>query len=212
MTSVKNFIFNAFQVNTYLLYDETGECIIIDPGCMDKKEEQELTDFINTKNLKPVRLFNTHTHVDHIAGNKFVSEKYKIPLAIHEEGLAFIKSAKGYAAAFNFDIGETIIPTEFIKDGTIIIFGNSELKVLYTPGHANGSVCFYCEKDKFVIVGDVLFNGSIGRTDFPTGNYDLLISSIKEKLFILPDDTVVYSGHGPKTSIGYEKTTNPFLI
>ncbi|MGD0711443.1 MAG: MBL fold metallo-hydrolase [Bacteroidales bacterium] len=212
MTAIKKFVFNSIQVNTYLLYDESGECIIIDAGCMGRDEENELTGYIEKKNLKPVRLLNTHTHVDHIAGNKFVSEKYNIPLTIHKEGMQFIQSAKTYGASFNFDIGDTIDPSSYINDGDIIKFGQSELKVIYTPGHANGSVCFYCEKDKFVIVGDVLFYGSIGRTDLPTGNYDLLLSSIKNKLFTLPDDTIVFTGHGGRTTIGHEKTTNPFLI
>lgn len=212
MTAIKKFVFNSIQVNTYLLYDESGECIIVDAGCMGRDEEKELADYIEKKNLKPVRLFNTHTHVDHIAGNKFVSEKYNIPLTIHKEGMQFIQSAKTYGAAFNFDIGDTIDPSSYINDGDIIKFGQSELKVIYSPGHANGSVCFYCEKDKFVIVGDVLFYGSIGRTDLPTGNYDLLLSSIKNKLFTLPDDTIVFTGHGGRTTIGHEKTTNPFLL
>lgn len=212
MTTVRRYVFNAIEVNTYLLYDESGECVIVDAGCMGKNEEQELTGYIEKKNLKPVLLLNTHTHVDHIAGNKFVSEKYNIPLSIHKDGLQFIRAAKMYATALNFDIGDTIEPSSFINDGDMIKFGQSELKVIYTPGHADGSVCFYCEKDKFVIVGDVLFNGSIGRTDFPTGNYEMLISNIKNKLLTLPDDTVVFSGHGGRTTVGHEKTTNPFLI
>jgi glyoxylase-like metal-dependent hydrolase (beta-lactamase superfamily II) len=212
MITVRRYVFNAIEVNTYLLYDESGECVIIDAGCMGKAEEQELANYIEKKNLKPVRLLNTHTHVDHIAGNKFVSEKYNIPLTIHKGGLQFIRGAKIYAAALNFDIGDTIEPSSFINDGDIVKFGQSELKVIYTPGHADGSVCFYSEKDKFVIVGDVLFNGSIGRTDFPTGNLDTLISNIKNKLLTLPEDTVVFSGHGGITTIGHEKTTNSFLI
>ena len=212
MISVRRYVFNAIEVNTYLLYDESGECVIIDAGCMGKNEEQELTVYIEKKNLKPVLLLNTHTHVDHIAGNKFVSKKYNIPLSIHKDGLQFIHAAKMYATALNFDIGDTIEPSSFINDSDTVKFGQSELKVIYTPGHADGSVCFYSEKDKFVIVGDVLFNGSIGRTDFPTGNLDMLISNIKNKLLTLPEDTVVFSGHGGRTTIGHEKTTNSFLI
>ena len=212
MITLKMFVFNPFQVNTYLLFDDTGECIIIDPGCLDADEKNELSEFIQSNKLKPVRLFNTHTHVDHIAGNKFIVENYKIGLEVHKDSMSFLRSAKGYATAFGFADVETVEPSGFINDNEGISFGNSELRVLHTPGHADGSVCFYCEKDHFVISGDVLFNESIGRTDFPTGNLDKLMESIKTKLFVLPEDTVVYPGHGPSTTIGYEKEFNPFIL
>ena len=211
MITAKNFIFNPFRVNTYLLFDETKECIIIDPACMEEYEEKHLSEFIETQKLRPVRLFNTHAHIDHIAGNKFVAEKYKIGLDVHKKSLSFIRSAKEHASAFGFDDLETIEPSAFIDDGDTIKFGHSELKVLYTPGHADGSISFYAEKEKFVIVGDVLFNGSIGRTDLPTGNYNILIEGIKNKLLVLPESTLVYPGHGSFTTIKHEKYYNPFL-
>lgn len=211
MLTIKTFVFNPFQVNTYLLYDETNECIIIDPGCMEDYEKKEISDFINSHKLHPVRLLNTHPHIDHVAGNKFIADTYNLKLEVHKDSLKLLQSVKGYAAAFGIDNIEAQEPGGYITEGDLIKFGNSEIKVLYTPGHADGSVCFYSEKDKFVIVGDVLFNEGIGRTDLPTGNHEALIKNIRTKLFTLPDDTQVYPGHGPSTTIGYEKENNPFL-
>jgi hydroxyacylglutathione hydrolase len=211
MITIKTFIFNAFAVNTFLLYDETGDCVIIDPGCMDDFENVELTEFIYNHKLQPVKFFNTHAHVDHIAGNKFVAAKFNIGLEVHKDSISYLQTAKGFAAGIGLNEAESIVPSGFLSDGDVVKFGNSTLKVLFTPGHADGSICFYSEKDMFVIVGDVLFNGSIGRTDFPTGNFDLLMHSIKTKLFVLPADTLVYPGHGSTTTIGYEKKNNPFM-
>lgn len=185
--------------------------MIIDAACLGADEEQALVNYIDKNHLKPMQIISTHPHIDHVAGNKFVSEHYKIPLSIHKESLKILRGIKGYAAAFGFDNIEYYEPTNHVDDGDTILFGNSQLKVLYTPGHADGSICLYSEKDKFVIVGDVLFNEGIGRTDFPTGNHATLMSSIKNKLFLLPAETVVYPGHGPTTTIGWEKENNPFL-
>jgi hydroxyacylglutathione hydrolase len=211
MTTVKTFTLNPFQVNTYIVYDETLECIIIDAASTDKTEEAQLDEFIFANNLKPVLLLSTHTHVDHIPGNDYIIKKYNIPYKIHEEGTGFLHSAKGYALGFGFPLEEVALPTGFISNEELIHFGNTELKVLYTPGHANGSVCFYCEAADFVIAGDVLFCGGIGRTDLPTGNHNLLLKNIHEKLLTLPKNTKVYCGHGPNTTIGNEKKHNPFL-
>jgi glyoxylase-like metal-dependent hydrolase (beta-lactamase superfamily II) len=178
---------------------------------MEAAEEEKISSFIQDKKLKPVGLFNTHPHIDHVAGNKFISETFKIPLTVHQEALQILRGIKGYAAAFGFNEVDYVEPGNYIADKEKIQFGNSELTTLYTPGHADGSICFYSKKDKFVIVGDVLFNEGIGRTDFPTGNYDKLMDSIKTKLFALPEDTLVYPGHGSTTTIGYEKENNPFL-
>lgn len=211
MITVKTLVFNPFQVNSYLLFDETSECLIIDGACMGADEENAFAKHITSNNLKPVQLISTHPHMDHVAGNKFVCEKFNIPLAVHKDAMPLLFKVKGHGAAFGFDDIEYYEPSVFLNDGDSIRFGNSEVKVLYTPGHANGSICLYSEKDDFVIVGDVLFNESIGRTDFPTGNHALLIESIQSKLLVLPDDTLVYPGHGPTTTIGYEKENNPFL-
>ncbi len=213
MTLVAKFTFNPFQENTYVLYDDTKECAIIDPGCYDEKEKSELVDFIEKENLTPVRLINTHCHIDHVFGNHFISEKYNLPLEIHEGELPVLNAVPQVAMMYGIPFGDPIPAVEkFIKEGDIIKFGSSSLESIYTPGHSPASLSFYCKEAKFIIAGDVLFYGSIGRTDLPGGNHNTLISSIKDKLFPLGDDIEVYPGHGPKTTIGYEKKTNPFLV
>ena len=211
MIQIKKFVFNPFQVNTFVLYDETRECVIIDPGCSDGVESLELMDFIKEKGLKPVRMLLTHTHVDHVMGINMLEEMLGIKPEAHEAGLVFLDHTISTAVSYGVSIDKNPSVVKYIKEGDEITFGKSKLDVLYTPGHADGSVCFLSRKDGFVIVGDVLFQMSIGRTDLPTGDYDLLKQNIFEKLFILPDDTIVYSGHGPETSIGFEKSNNPFL-
>lgn len=211
MITLKKFAFNPFQVNTYVLSDETGECIIIDPGMQGDFEETEITEYIKNHNLKPVTLLLTHAHIDHIVGNSFIANKYDLQLTAHEDCVPFLTNAITYASTFGLTMDKVKDIDNYIDDNKELKFGNSELKVLFTPGHANGSLCFYSPEDNFVITGDVLFNQSIGRTDLRTGNYDLLQNSIWEKLFTLPDETVVYPGHGPETSIGFEKVNNPFV-
>lgn len=211
MLNIERFSFNPFQVNTYILWDDTKECAIIDPGCYSTEEQEDLTDFIKEQGLKPVRLLNTHCHIDHIAGMAFISRKYGLKAEAHPGGLPFIQHSAKAGFIYGFDQLETIEPELPLKEGDIIRFGNAELEVVETPGHADGSVCFICHAEKFVITGDVLFHQSIGRSDLPTGDYDLLIRSIREKLLTLPPDYKVYSGHGPETTIGYEAYSNPFL-
>jgi len=211
MIKIKRFIFNPFQENTYILSDETNECIIVDPGMDGAAEEEQFTDYISEQHLKPVLLVNTHTHIDHILGNNFVASHYNLKLAAHKDSVQFIKRAKGQAQMFGMEMDETKSIDSFLSEDKTLDFGHSSLQVLHTPGHADGSLCFYSEKDGFVISGDVLFNQSIGRTDLPTGDYDVLQKSIWEKLFTLPDETIVYSGHGPETQIGFEKIHNPFV-
>lgn len=211
MINIKKFVFNPFQVNTYLLWDDTLECIIIDAGCADAKENQEITAFIAEKGLKPVKLLNTHSHIDHIAGNVYISKHYDLKLEAHQEGKPFIHHSKENASIYGFEDFQTMLPEIHIQEGDVIRWGNSELEVIDTPGHAAGSVCFISHAQKFVIVGDVLFYQSIGRTDLPSGDYDLLIKNISTKLLTLPQDYTVYSGHGPETTIGFEAYANPFL-
>ena len=211
MINVKAFTFNPFQVNTFLLYDESRECIIIDAGCFEDYEKEEITAFIREKQLVPVQLYNTHCHIDHILGNSFLANKYNIGITIHNKGIDFIKSAQQSAMVFGLQTDPPALPTSFIDEGSQVKFGSSTLEILYTPGHADGSICFYSPSQHFVIVGDVLFSNGIGRTDLPTGNYDLLIDSIRSKLFSLDDKTLVYPGHGPETTIGEEKESNYFL-
>jgi glyoxylase-like metal-dependent hydrolase (beta-lactamase superfamily II) len=212
MAKVTFLTFNPFQENTYIVYDETGECILIDPGCSDESENNELMGTLQQLNLKPVRLLNTHCHIDHILGNKFVSETYHLPLEIHAGELGMLERGPTVAAMYGIPYsGFSPIPDHFIREGEEIIFGNTALKILLTPGHSPASLSFYCEKDHFLIAGDVLFKESIGRTDLPGCNHDLLLASIREKLFPLPDETIVWPGHGAYTTIGYEKRHNPFV-
>jgi hydroxyacylglutathione hydrolase len=211
MITVKSFTFSPVAENTYVLYNEDGDAIIIDPGCYFPEEELKLQEFIEIKELNVVQLINTHCHLDHVFGNKWISEKYGLELFIHpneEQVLAFApQSGKMWGLPFENYTGKL----HFLQDGDIVTLGKDELKVLLAPGHSPGSICFYCEAQKFVIGGDVLFYESIGRTDLPGGNHNTLLSSIREKLFVLPDDVTVYPGHGTSTTIGHEKKYNPFL-
>ena len=211
MIKIQKFAFNAFQVNTYVLSDESNECVIIDPGCSDGVESLELTDYINDNNLKAVRVLLTHTHIDHVIGCNAVEELLKLKPEAHKAGMVFLNHSIQTAATYGLPLDRNPEVENFLVEGEDVTFGNSRLEVLYTPGHADGSVCFLSREDGFVIVGDVLFQMSIGRTDFPTGDFDILKSSIFDKLFVLPEETLVYSGHGPETSIGFEKSNNPFL-
>ncbi len=211
MLTIKKFVFNPFQLNAYIVYDENGDCLLFDTAVSTDAEMQQLEGFIAENKLKPILLVNTHSHIDHIIGNRKVAERYHLKLAAHRGGQGFIDRAADSAARFGlpFDGAKEIdVP---LDEGDTLTLGNHTLQVFYTPGHADGSLCFYAEPEGFVLTGDVLFNQSIGRTDLPTGNYDILQKSIWEKLFVLPDETVVYPGHGPNTGIGVEKKTNPFV-
>ena len=211
MLTVQPFTFNPVQENTYVLYNEKGDCCIIDPGCYFASEEQALSDFIAQNNLKPVLLLNTHCHLDHIFGNQFVHRKYQLPLHLHPQEKAVLEygPATGQLWQLPFENynGELI----FINEGDTIRIGEDELHVLFTPGHSPGSISFYDKEAKFVISGDVLFQGSVGRTDLPGGDFSLLEESIKTKLYTLPEDTIIYPGHGDSTTIGDETKTNPFV-
>lgn len=211
MISVKIYVYNPFRENTYVVYDDTGECIIIDPGCENKKEKEQLRAEITSSGLKPVEIINTHCHIDHILGNAFIRETFSIPLWIHKLELPLLHSAPQQRIIFGLEEDETIEPDAFIEEGDMINFGRSEFEVLHLPGHSPGSIGLVNRKEKIVFVGDVLFQGSIGRTDLPGGNYDSLIKNIKEKLLILDPDTIVYPGHGPDTRISTERSNNPFL-
>ena len=211
MITVKVFEFSPIQENTYLLYNEAKNCIIIDPGCYTQEERDELYQFIKSNELIPMLLLNTHGHLDHVFGNKFVAETFQLIPHIHpleKELLAYAPvSGLMYNLPFDHYEGELI----YLEAGQSIILDTDELKVLFTPGHSPGSVSFYCEKQNFVISGDVLFKNSVGRTDLPGGNHEILIQSIKNQLLVLPEDTVVYSGHGVKTTIGEEKRGTGYL-
>ncbi len=211
MITIKDFAFNPFQENTYVLCDETGECVIIDPGCYDNEERGALAAFIRENNLTPVRLLNTHCHIDHVLGNKFVSEAFRLNPEIHKDDLPVLGSLMQVAHLYGLNAEPSPAPGKFLKEGDKITFGRSELDVLFTPGHSPGSICFVSNPGKFIIGGDVLFYGSIGRTDLPGGDHEALLRSIRTKLFTLGDDFTVHSGHGPKTTIGFERENNPFV-
>jgi len=208
---IKKLTFNPIQENMYIIYDETKECIIIDPGCYFHQEKEELKSFIEENELKPVKLINTHCHLDHICGNKFVAETWKLKLEANKLDEYNLQRSIEAGILYNMPI-EPSPPIEVdLKEGGEIKFGNSALSILFTPGHSSGSISFYSQEHKFVIAGDVLFRMSIGRTDLPGGDFDTLIDTIKSKLMILPKDVMVYSGHGEETTIGYEMKNNPFF-
>lgn len=212
MINIKTFVFNPmFQVNTYVLYDHTEEAVIIDAACYEENEKEQILRFFDKNQLKPVKLINTHCHVDHILGNDFIERKFGLKPIIHKAGEIFLTTAKEYAVSFGLQIDRIPMPENYISEGGIVKFGDAELEVLYIPGHADGSICLVNHESKSVFAGDVIFDGSIGRTDLPTGNTELLLQGIKEKLFQLPEDYTIYCGHGPGTTIGKEKQTNPFM-
>lgn len=211
MLTIKSFTFSPIQENTYLLFNEFKQAMIIDPGCYFSEEKDELKAFIEESGLKVEMLLNTHCHLDHVFGNKYVAETFGLTLQIHplEEKLLEFAPASGLMWNMPFDnySGKLI----FLEEGQKIKLGEDELEILFTPGHSPGSICFYCPKQHFIIGGDVLFHRSIGRTDLPGGDHATLLKSIREKLFTLPDESKVYSGHGPVTTVGDEKKENPFL-
>jgi hydroxyacylglutathione hydrolase len=210
MINVKAFTFNPFEENTYVLYDDTREAIIVDPGCYERNEQLELAEFIASKSLMVKSLVNTHCHIDHVLGNDFVKSRYKVPFYIHSIELPVLRAVKAYAANYGFPGYSEALPDAELHEGSNINFGNSTLEVLLLPGHSPGHTGLYDPIQKFIIAGDVLFYHSIGRTDLPGGDFDTLIRSIHQKLFVLPDEVTVYPGHGTPTSIGEEKVNNPF--
>ena len=211
MLTVKTFTFNPVQENTYLLYNEQGEACIIDPGCYFPEEREKLKTAIENGGLKPVLLLNTHCHLDHVFGNKFVFETWGLVPHIHEKERPVLERAPEAGVRWQLPFENYQGELAFISGGTRIHIGQDALDLLFTPGHSPGSLSFYNEAGNFVIGGDVLFNGSIGRTDLPGGDYDTLINSIQTQIFTLPDETKVYPGHGPITTVGLEKMNNPFV-
>ena len=211
MFTVKAFTFSPVQENTYVLYNDKGNAFIIDPGCYFEEERDTLAQFLQQNKLQPVKLLNTHCHLDHVFGNKWVYETYGLELHLHPHEQQVLAYAPTSGLMWNLPFDNYNGPFHFLNEGDELLLDDDQLKVLFAPGHAPGHVCFYCEKQGFVIGGDVLFRESIGRTDLPGGNHETLLNSIRTQLFTLPDETVVYSGHGSTTTIGYEKKHNPFL-
>lgn len=211
MIQIKKFTFNPVQENTFVLYDETGECTIIDAGCYFENERQELDQFISDKKLNPVRLINTHCHFDHIMGITHCRAKYHLKFETHPDEAILVEQAVEHGDLFAIPVESIDAPDAFFKEGDQITFGNSYLQVIEAPGHSPGGVVFYNPEQKMIIAGDVLFYGSIGRTDLPGGSFEQLTGNIKTKLLVLPEDTKVFCGHGQETTIGFEKKNNPFL-
>ncbi|MBI2721858.1 MAG: MBL fold metallo-hydrolase [Bacteroidetes bacterium] len=211
MLYLKYFCFNPFQQNTYLVYNEKGETFIIDPGNYTSSENEQLSNFISGKKLKLSRLLLTHAHIDHVLGNKYIFDNYGLLPEVHKEDLFFIDRMTQSGQMYGVNCEQSPAPIKFINDGDKINLGEYVFECLFTPGHSPGSISFYNEANKILISGDVLFAGSIGRTDLPMGNHETLLKSVREKLFVLPGDVKVYSGHGSATTIGHEKATNPFF-
>lgn len=209
---VKKFTFNPFQENTCVLHDETKECVIVDAGCYSPQEFEALNKFIESEGLTPKMLISTHSHIDHVFGNHKVIKHYDLTYGIHEKDKQTLDLLEVTAQMYQIpNVFKSPDPDFYFKHGDNINFGSTELEVRFVPGHAPGHVVFVCHQDKIVINGDCLFAGSIGRTDLPGGNHQQLLSGIREQLFTLPDDYVVYCGHGPETTIGVEKKSNPFF-
>jgi len=211
MLHVKVFTFNPVQQNTYVVYNEVGKALIIDPGCYFTAEQEKLKQFLTENSLTPVQLLNTHCHLDHVFGNKWVHETFGIELFIHKNEELVLQYAPTSGQKWGLPFNNYAGPLHFLNEGDTIQLNEDELEVLLTPGHSPGSICFYCKQQNFVIGGDVLFYESIGRTDLPGGSHETLLTSIREKLFVLPKETVVYNGHGQSTTIGHELLHNPFL-
>lgn len=213
MIVIKKFVFNPFSENTYVVWDEkTHEGMIVDPGCFDSSEEKELEDFIANRNIVVKYLIVTHCHIDHILGCRFVHDKYSPLYLVPKEDLPLLENAEKQAAAFGLEIKAPPLSDNYLTENSKINLGNSTVEILSTPGHSPGEHCLYFGNEKFCITGDVLFQKSIGRTDLWGGDYTILINSIKNKLLNLPDEVIIYPGHGEHSKIGLEKSENPFLM
>jgi len=211
MIHVKTFYFNELRVCTYILWDDTQECIIVDAGCENSSEQQRMVKFISDNQLKPVLLVNTHAHFDHVLGSVFTMNTYHIPNAIHEADVPLLAAVAQQSALFGISVQQPPAATVMLTETTPLRFGHSQLQVLHTPGHTKGCICLYSAADKFILTGDTLFAESIGRTDLPGGSYDEIMDSLRNKLLTLPDDIQVLPGHGSTTTIGHERMNNPFI-
>ena len=212
MLTIHSFCFNAFQENTFVIYNEAKEAIIVDPGCYLKNEEAQLSNFIAENNLTPTLLLNTHCHLDHVFGNNFVSEKYGLTALFHAKEQAVIDRLPEGGARWGVPTEAYRGKVQYIQQDELIPFGKIHFKVLETPGHSPGSVCFYQAEEDFLIGGDLIFKDGVGRTDLPGSNPLDLIKSIQTQIFPLPETMTIYSGHGPATTWGREKKANPYIL
>lgn len=211
MIKVEHFTFNPLAENTYVLSNEKGDALIIDPGCYFTEEERTLQNYITTNGLKPLQLINTHCHLDHVFGNNWVHKTYGLELYIHKNEKPVLETAPAVSNMYGLGFTNYKGLLHYLDEGDEILLGNDKLKILFTPGHSPASICFYCAAQNFIIGGDVLFYESIGRFDLPGGDEQILYKSIREKLYVLPGETIVYPGHGEPTTIAHEKRFNPFV-
>lgn len=211
MIHIKSFLCNPYQENTYILYDDTGAAAIIDPGMYGKAEEDEVHEFMDSHALRPTLLLNTHCHIDHVLGNRYIYDSYGLLPQFHEGELPLLVEVQNYAPQMGVRYDVSPIAETFLPETGVVTFGANELRLIFAPGHSPAHLCFYSAEGGFLIGGDVLFRNSIGRTDLPGGDHQLLLSSIARNLYVLPEETRVYPGHGPETTIGHEKKTNPFI-
>lgn len=211
MHQIKIFTFSPFSENTYVISDEKDETVIIDPGCLSQAEKEQLHEYITTEGLKPVALLQTHTHLDHVFGSAYVKRKYGVKMYMHKADLPVLADVEIRCKTWGIPGYEPVEPDSFLEEGDTFTFGNTTFDIVFVPGHAPGHIAFINHKEKYIIGGDCLFNGSVGRTDFPLCSASELMYSIKTKFFTLPDDYVVYAGHMEPTTIGKEKKSNPFF-
>ena len=211
MLVVHKLVFNAFQENTYVISAENGDCIIVDPGCSNELENSKLKEFVESQNLNPVKLVLTHFHLDHVFGNEFVKKQWGLFPTGHKDGESTLAGNERACMVYGLPYIPSPPITHFLEDGDIVSLNNEEINVIHVPGHSTGHIALISKESNWVIAGDVLFQNSIGRTDLPGGDFSILEKSIKEKMYLLPDDMVVYCGHGPETTIGNEKFANPFV-
>ena len=211
MISIKRFEFNPFRENTYVISDDTGECLILDPGCQEPEEQDLLLAYFEENQLKPVKIVNTHCHIDHILGTAFLHDQLKLPFLIHPLEKPLLKASIAQGEFFGLEVKIPPEPTNYLNEGDTVTFGNSMFEVIHIPGHSPGGIVLLNKEQQCMFTGDVLFQGSIGRTDLPGGDYDSLVNSIRQKLLLLDPEIRVYPGHGPDTTIGIENQSNPFF-
>jgi hydroxyacylglutathione hydrolase len=211
MAQIRTFVNNPYQENTVILYDDTMECAIIDPGMYTAAEQNAVVNFIREEGLKPVLLLNTHCHIDHVLGNKFVFDQYGLKPQFNKGELVVLHAMPAWGMESGIQMELSPLPDTFLPETGTISFGNTTLQLIFAPGHSPAHFCFYDEAGQILVGGDVLFRGSIGRYDLPGGNEQQLLTNIEEKLFILPEECIVYPGHGPETTIGFEKKHNPYF-
>lgn len=211
MKAIASFVFSPFSENTYVIADVSGECAIVDPGCSDPSEQRELKEYITRNGLKPVRLLNTHCHIDHVFGNAYAAREWKLTLEAHRGEIPVLESAIAVSQAFGLPYDPSPAIGSYLEHGDIVRFGETALEVLFTPGHSPASVSFYNRAEGYVVCGDTLFSGSVGRTDLPGGNTQTLIESIERELLSLPPETRLLAGHMEETTVERESRSNPFV-